>query len=154
MDFFSLDMNASPFLHYRLVAILLLFRFGYIFFVRKYSRLIGKRISRPSSDATWFLPLYVWGVESLLHIKWWFDIGLNSGSWISPLICFEQFLFSAAMLIAVIGLCYLHESLARHFGMGVRESQITIPLPVLICILSVWSMWFITYVYVAAIPVF
>jgi len=152
MFFYHLDF--SVFFLYKFVALLLLFRFVNIFFVRKYTRLIEKRTSRPSSDATWFLPVYVWGIESLLHIKWWFDIGLNSGSFISTLIYFEQFLFSAAILIVVIGLCYLQESWARHFGMGVRESQITIPLPLLVSILSVWLIWIIIYVNLPRSPSF
>jgi hypothetical protein len=154
MDFFSLDMNASPFLHYRLVAVLLLFRFGYIFFVRKHSKLIEKRISRPSSDATWFLPVYVWGIEFLLYIKWLYDMGPGSGSFISLAFYFEQFLFSAVILAIVIGLCFLQEFLARHVGMGVRESQITIPLPLLVGILSVWLIWVIFYTYLPRIPSF
>lgn len=146
LDALWLDLGRDVF-HYKFTAILLLFRFGYIFFFRKHSKLIKERLPRPPSDATWFLPVHVWGIESLFHLGWWFALFLRGVKISSPgpdrlhpgLL--EHGFFSASVLIVVVGLCYLQEHLAWCAGLGVRESQATIPLSVMISILGVWFVW-------------
>jgi hypothetical protein len=114
---------SEPIFHYKFVAILILFRFGYLFFSRKRFKFIKERIPRSPSDATWFLPVYIWGIEFLLYIKWLYDIVAGSGSLMSPALPFVHFLISLVILVIVIGLCFLQEFLARHIGMGVREAR-------------------------------
>lgn len=158
MDMLWLDLSRDIF-HYKFTAILLLFRFAYIFLLRKRSKLLRKRAPRPSSDATWFLPVYFWGIESLFHLLqwlanfgWWWKANISQEVRVSdpgmdrihPSF-FEHGFFSAAVLIGVVGFCYLQEQLARRIGLGVRESQATIPLAVIVSILGVWFMW-ISYI--------
>src|SRR5512139_1452496 len=71
------------------------------------------RIPRASWDATWFLPVYIWGLESLRHGYWWlFEV---------PYTGFEKTVYgfgarvelSGAMLFIALGGCFLAEHLAR-----------------------------------------
>jgi hypothetical protein len=145
IEYLGVELSEAIF-HYKFVAILLLFRFGYLFFFRKHFKLIKKRVPRPSSDATWFLPVYVWGIESIMYMNRWVNSQEYSGG-IKYLMnkFIEQFYISTIILIVVTGLCYLQEYLAHRVGMGVRESQATIPLSVLFSILGVWFIWIVYY---------
>lgn len=125
---------------YKAVAILIIFRFGYLFFSRKRFISSRERTARLSSDATWFLPVYVWGIDSLVHLARPIIV-MQYRYLIEPTQFSDYFFLTVSILIVVIGLCFLQEKIARRIGISVRASQATIPLSVLACILGVLLTW-------------
>jgi hypothetical protein len=125
---------------YKAVVILLLFRFGHLYYSRKHFRSSRERTARLSSDATWFLPVYVWGIESLVHLARPI-ISMRYKYLIEPMHFSDYFFLTVSILMVVIGLCWLQEKIARGIGMTVRKSQATIPLSVLASILGVLLTW-------------
>jgi len=99
------------------------------------------RPSRPS-DAMWFTPVYLWGVESICHAHWWAFEAQWGGIapnmlWIG---IYEAF-YSAAMLAVVCGGCFVAERQASKVGLRAREPQATLPVSVVASILSVVEAW-------------
>jgi len=132
-------------LHYKVVAAVLLFRFVRIMLVWRHPRHRMVDMIRPPSDANWFLPVYVWGLESLCHVRW---LGANivrimeSEGGLSIQKCFcNHAVLSAAILVVVLTLCFMEESLARTVGLPARAGQATLPLPVLGVMFGVMLNW-------------
>ncbi len=94
------------------------------------------------SDATWFVPVYIWGLESIGHAHWW----AFRASWrgIAPNLLWigiEQSLYSAGVLALVCLACFHLERRAYGAGLRSRVPQATLPLPVVAGILSVVEAW-------------
>jgi hypothetical protein len=98
------------------------------------------RLITPSWDAAWFIPVYAWGVESLVHLAWW----LLGGEFFPYEPAFlEHGVFSIAVLVCVTGLCLGEERVARRVGLPSRDAQGTIPVPVVGAIIGVLAVWFL-----------
>lgn len=139
MEYLGVELKSL--FHYKYAFILLLFRFGYIFFSRKRFKFIKGRVPRPSFDAIWFLPVFIWGIESLNHMVWWDVERQIQGFEYYQIGRIEHGFFSALIFLIIIGLCLLQEYLARYVGIGVRENQSTIPISLIVVFLSVISVW-------------
>lgn len=87
---------------------------------------------RPAWDATWYLPVYIWGIESNLNIV---TIGAGDGPpWmVAP----EQ----VVMLFVTLSLCLGTEGWARRRGAPSRAGLGAMPLPVVAAIVGVGLPW-------------
>jgi hypothetical protein len=98
--------------------------------------------SRPNSDVTWFVPVYLWGIASVLHVHWSLAGGTFTQCWgRSPWAFAEHAAFSGMMLIGVVSLCFVSEHAARRCGLPARASQATLPIAVVAAILSSAVCW-------------
>jgi len=109
-----------------------LLQFGVIAWMSRRSTRQGERASRPSSDATWYLPVYVWGIESNVNV-----VNVTAGDGWPCLVAVQQ----ALMLLVTLGLCLGAEAWARRRGRPARATQGALPLPVVAAIISVEMPW-------------
>ena len=103
---------------------------------------------RPGADATWFISVYIWGIESLHHGYWWvFDAPYMGFA--KP---FQTLLPRAVLSLSVLGLA-ISASLASEWfatrkGLPARASAGALPLPVVAAIVGVhwtWSLWCLVF---------
>ena len=111
--------------------------------IRWWPRLEGARVHRPfrpSGDLAWFVPAFIWGIESLHHVAW--RMFATSYCFASPLpTTVQAAALSGALMVLVIALCLLSEHLARAEGWAGRAPQLTLPLPVIAAITGVQWTW-------------
>ena len=113
----------------------------------------GTRVLRPHSDATWFVPVHLWGLCSLYHACWFLFGDGPRGCWGVPVWVFGSHAgFSWAVLAVVLSLCFLAEHVARRRGAPVRHCRATLPLPLLATILGVAGCWLLLFL--AIVPLF
>ena len=103
----------------------------------------GRRqvLPRPASDLTWFVPMFVWGLESLHHLGWW--ILTSHGYCFGPpfdALLWRWFL-SGVLMVGTLIACFVSEFLARRMGWAARPAQATLPLPVVAALLGVHGTW-------------
>jgi hypothetical protein len=91
-----------------------------------------QHVPRPMSDATWFVPVYVWGIECLVDAA---NYGAGHFGW--P----ERAVGDVIMLIVALALSLSAEMWARRLGCAARRSQGSVPLPVVAAVLSVLLTW-------------
>ena len=112
--------------------------------LRWWPRTERSRLCRPASDATWFVPVFIWGVESLDHLlEWPWTRGMCFGvprDWVGA-----QGIGSGAMLCAAVIACLWSEGIARRTGRGVRSATWSIPAGVAAGIVSVELNWVLFY---------
>jgi hypothetical protein len=96
---------------------------------------------RPSSDATWFVPVYVWGLESLRHLVWWltephrFCFGLPFSA------SFQRVELTAIIMAVALAGSFLSERQARRHRRAVREAQAAVPISVVAALFGVQWTW-------------
>lgn len=97
---------------------------------------------RAPSDSTWFVPVHLWGIASVMHAGWALAGGAMTRCWgPSALGLAEHAAFSGALLPGVLALCFLAEHVARRLRLPARPAQATVPLPVVAAILGVAACW-------------
>ena len=97
--------------------------------------------ARRAADLAWFVPVYVWGLESLHHLSWWL-FGNHGFCWGPPIISFFSRCFlSCLVMAATVGACFASEQWARQNGRAVRPAQATLPVPIVAAILGVQWTW-------------
>lgn len=73
--------------------------------------------SRPNSDVTWFVPVYLWGIASVLHVHWSLAGGTFTQCWgPSPWAFAEHAAFSGMMLIGVVSCASCRKTLRGDAG--------------------------------------
>jgi hypothetical protein len=87
---------------------------------------------RPASDPTWFLSVYVWGIESVIRTA----NAFAGDGW-------AMFVMPSGQLMLTIALVgsLLAESLARKAGCGARPSGGAVPTGVVAAILTMQLAW-------------
>jgi hypothetical protein len=90
------------------------------------------RAPRCSSDATWYLPVYVWGMESNINV-----VNATAGDGWVCMVAVQQ----GAMLLVTLGLCLGAEAWARRGGCAARATQGALPLSVVAAIIGVEMPW-------------
>jgi hypothetical protein len=141
--------------HYGPVWAVLALQFGAVLYQAKRRTVPPRRVPivRPSSDATWFVPVHLWGIASIFHGGWLlFGDGPHGCFGLSPLAFGDHALFSFAVLGAVIPLCFLAEHLARRVGFPVRMPQATLPVALLAAILGVCGSWAVMFLALVPLP--
>lgn len=96
---------------------------------------------RPPSDAFWFLPVFVWGLESLHHCKWWAFEAPFRGIVKTLLAFLPRIVLTEVMLGATVCGCFLAENLAHRRNLAARTPQATLPLGVVVAIVGVQWVW-------------
>jgi hypothetical protein len=87
---------------------------------------------RSAIDATWYLPLYAWGIESNINLASSF-----AGDGWPCFVAVQQ----CVMLLVTLGVCLAAESWARKRGLPARRALGALPLPVVAAIISVETPW-------------
>jgi hypothetical protein len=123
-----------------------------------------RRIARPAWDATWFVPAYIWSIESLLHLSevlipsdsfpdsWGVGASIHLGFvrfGLGTRYCFgfpvsvfgTRALVSALIGVFVVSACLLCERVARRRGRSVREAPWTLPAGVVAALIGVAITW-------------
>ena len=97
--------------------------------------------ARPPADLTWFVPIYVWGLESLHHLAWWLlgSHGFCFGPPISSL--FSRGFLTCLVMAATVGASFVSEQWARQNRRAARAAQATLPLPIVAAIIGVLWTW-------------
>jgi hypothetical protein len=93
-----------------------------------------------AGDAAWFVPVYVWGIESLRHLTWWL---LGGEFFPYPPSFLQHGEFTIAILAFVAAACLAEEYLAKRTGLPARQACGTIPVPTMAAIVGVLAVWFI-----------
>lgn len=96
---------------------------------------------RAASDLTWFVPVFVWGIESLRHGLWWIYEAPFRGIAAGPHLLVLRAGLTCIIMVAVLLACFLAEYLADRVGCAGREPQATLPLPVFAAVLGVQWAW-------------
>ena len=78
----------------------------------------NERQSRTASDATWYLPIYIWGIESNLDI-----VNVSAGDGSPWMVAPQQ----AIMLLVTLGVCFGTEAWARRRGAPSRAALGAVP---------------------------
>jgi hypothetical protein len=100
----------------------------------------SSRTQRPPSDPTWFVPVYLWGLQSLGHI-YQFENGFWDHSDLTIVVYGEQYLLNFGVAALVLAGCFLSEHWARQRGWAARAPQATLPLGVVAAIIGVQAVW-------------
>ncbi len=128
-------------LHYRVAPAFLIFRFLWLLTAARRGKRNLASPKRPAWDATWFLPVYVGGVESLLHLTWWSG-GIAVRGIIPPGICLlEHGALSGLVLLGLLAACIIQEWTAPRVGIAARASVGALPLPVVAALAGVAATW-------------
>jgi|WetSurMetagenome_2_1015567.scaffolds.fasta_scaffold455619_1 hypothetical protein len=108
------------------------------------------RAPRPPSDPLWFVPVYLWGLQSLYQL-----CEVHSGltgtegtkGCVGSSILLYGMLFTANLylLLLVLAGCFLSEHWARKRGWPARAPQATLPLGAVAALIGVQAGWGITY---------
>jgi hypothetical protein len=96
---------------------------------------------RPASDMTWFIPVFIWGLESLHHLVWW--IGEPHGFCFGPppAATFERAELTSVLMVGALAASFLSEHQARRHHRPARAPQATIPIAVLAALTGVQWTW-------------
>jgi hypothetical protein len=92
----------------------------------------ARATARPAWDATWFVPVYLWGIEAI-----WDATGMVSAD--SSYL--HRAVPSCLMLMVVLALCVAAEGWAHSRGLQTRESIGSLPLPVGAALVSLLLVW-------------
>ena len=109
----------------------------------------SRQTIRPASDATWFLPVYVWGIESIHHGYWWLFEAPFGGIAKTVYGLLPRVELSVAVLMVTVGVCFLTEHLARRKGLPCRAAVGAVPLPVVVAVVAVqwiWGIWILVMI--------
>jgi hypothetical protein len=91
----------------------------------------------------YFVPIYIWGIESLAHAHWWAFRASFRG--IAPNLLWigaEQGVYSLGVLGMTAAACILAEYFAARTGMRTRAGRGTVPLPVVAGVSAVGMAWY------------
>ena len=95
------------------------------------------------ANAAWFLPVYLWGIASLLHRHWWLNASFR-GIATPPGFLILHGTFSIALGGVILIACLLSEQLAKGSGFPTRRSSTAVPLPVCAALACVLGNWWLT----------
>lgn len=96
---------------------------------------------RPPSDATWFVPVFVWGLEALGHLVWWLTDSHGFCFGLPPAATLERVKVTTFMMATALAASVLSEHLARRHHRAARAAQATVPVSVLAALLGVQWTW-------------
>ena len=136
-DFFY----TGDFLQYRVTLLCVALAFGAIAWRARFGGPGPRPRPRAPSDLTWFVPVFVWGIESLRHALWWLFDAPFRGIAKSPYLLLPRAELTSFILGAVLLACFLAEYVAHRVGCAGREPQATLPLPVFAAVLGVQWTW-------------
>jgi len=105
------------------------------------SRIAPPSAVRPASDVTWFLPVFIWGLESLHHLVWWLTEPHRFCFGIPPAATFERAELTSVMMAGALAASFLSERQARRHRRPARAAQATVPLPVVAALIGVQWTW-------------
>jgi hypothetical protein len=134
-------VETGDFLQYKATTMCVALQFAVIAWRFYFRSPASRRPKRSASDLTWFVPVFVWGIESLRHAHWFaFDAPVRgiapSGYLFLPRAELTGFILGAVLLA-----CFLAEYLAHRVGCAGRQPQATLPLPVAAAVFGVQSTW-------------
>jgi hypothetical protein len=130
---------------YKFTILCVVTQFGAIVWWSRPSRRRQSRAPRPPSDAFWFLPVFVWGLESLRHCAWWVFEGQFRGIGVAVAKTLPAFLPRIMLTELMLGItlcgCFLAENVAHRGNLAARIPQATLPLSVVAAIVGVQWAW-------------
>jgi hypothetical protein len=110
--------------------------------VTRWPRRLGAQPSiRSAADMTWFMPVFVWGLESLHHLVWWLSESHGFCFGIPPAATFERAELTSVLMVGALAASFLSEHQARRHHRAARPAQATVPLPVLAALMGVEWTW-------------
>lgn len=108
-----------------------------------------RRSTRPASDATWFLPVSVWGLESIRNGYWWIFEAPFIGIAKTVHAFLPRIELAAAALMVTTAVCLSSEHLARRRRLPCRAAAGSVPASVVAAIIAVQSiggLWLLVFV--------
>jgi hypothetical protein len=96
---------------------------------------------RSASDLTWFIPVFIWGLESLHHLVWWLSESHGFCFGTPPAATFERAELTSVLMVGALAASFLSEQQARRHHRPARAAQATVPLPVLAALIGVQWTW-------------
>lgn len=100
---------------------------------------------RPVWDASWFVPLYLGGVESLLHLALWLEGMARRGVVPPASLMLAHGAFSGTILLVLLVACALEDWAAPRLRTSARAMVAALPPPVLAGFLGVAATWGLTF---------
>jgi hypothetical protein len=64
---------------------------------------------RSASDMTWFIPVFIWGLESLHHLVWWLNESHGFCFGIPPAATFERAELTSLLMVGALAASFLSE---------------------------------------------
>jgi hypothetical protein len=125
--------------HYKLTALYIVAQL--LFISRWPHRRVTTSVQRPPSDATWFVPVFVWGLESLRHLAWWLTDSHGFCFGVPPAATLERAKLTSVFMIGALAASFLSEHQARRHHRAVRAAQATVPMSVLAALFGVQWTW-------------
>jgi hypothetical protein len=134
-------------MHYRFTVLCLLAQLSATEWPRKVLR---PATVRPPSDPAWFVPIFVWGIESVRHAHWSLFERPVEFPYLPDFA--GQAGLSGLVLALVLAACFFTERRAGRQGLAARAPQVSLPLPVVAAILGAHWCWSVLGIAFISLP--
>lgn len=133
---------STELLHYRLTLAAVALEFIAIAGLSRRRQVSSARPCRPPWDSTWFVPIYVWGIESLLHAHSSLTtVAAGHGLLGAVFWLLIRLEVSGLALLCALGACAVAEWWAVSRGLPARAGVGAVPFPTVAAIIAVYWTW-------------